>query len=264
MRKAVITSLCLLLFGSISNGLVAQTKKNKKIAKPQPNANVPQPTPTTPAEISTKRNERPNAGSTNAASVVAYSPVFFYDFTRPGFTYEHVLIEHDEAGKGKISFNKSNFDEMITDPIQLTPVTMSNLTTALTALNFLDSNEDYQTPRDHSNMGNVSITVKKNGKERTAKYNWSENKQAKFLLDEYRRITNEYTWKFEIGSARQNQPLQTPSLMTTLYSYIQRNEISDPSHLVALLTELSTDERLPLIARDQAAKIIKQIEKAKK
>ena len=153
---------------------------------------------------------------------------------------------------------------MITDPIQLTPVTMSNLTTALTALNFLDSNEDYQTPRDHSNMGNVSITVKKNGKERTAKYNWSENKQAKFLLDEYRRITNEYTWKFEIGSARQNQPLQTPSLMTTLYSYIQRNEISDPPHLVALLTELSTDERLPLIARDQAAKIIKQIEKAKK
>jgi hypothetical protein len=31
-----------------------------------------------------------------------------------------------------------------------------------------------------------------------------------------------------------------------------------------LLTELSTDERLPLIARDQAAKLVSQITKAKK
>ena len=31
-------------------------------------------------------------------------------------------------------------------------------------------------------------------------------------MDEYRRISNEYTWRFEIA-ARENQPLQTPGLM---------------------------------------------------
>lgn len=258
MRKVFITSLCLLLFATC---VIAQTKKTKRPAKTPANANTLQPIP---VEIPTKRNERPTSGNANTSSAAAYSPVYFYEFTRPGFTYERILIEHDEVGKGSISFLKSGFEDILTDPIQLTAVTMANLTAVFTALNFLDSKEEYQTPRDHSNMGNITITVKKDGRTRTAKYNWTENKQAKSVMDEYRRIGNEYTWKFEIGIARQNQPLQTPGLMNTLGSYIKQNEISDPPHLIALLTELSTDERLPLIARDQAVRIIKQIEKTRK
>lgn len=262
MRKALTISLFLLLLGSLSN---AQTKKTKKAAKPKSApAATPKPAPEPPAEIPVKRNERPaneKANSRNGAPV--YSPVYFYEFTRPGFLYERIMIEHDEVGKGKISFLKDGFDEMINDPIQLSPVTMKNLTDTFASLNFLASNENYQTERDHSNMGNVSITVKKQGRERTAKYNWSENKQAKFLMDEYRRIANEYTWKFEIALARENQPLMSPDLMNKLDSYIKQKEISDPMHLLTLLTELSTDERLPLIARDHAERLVKQIEKAK-
>ena len=83
-------------------------------------------------------------------------------------------------------------------------------------------------------------------------------------MDEYRRISNEYTWKFEITIARQNQPLQTPSLMESIDSYLSRGEITDPPHLLPFLEELSNDERLPLIARNRATKLIKQIEKPKK
>ena len=83
-------------------------------------------------------------------------------------------------------------------------------------------------------------------------------------MDEYRRIANEYTWKFEIDVVRQNQPLQAPGLMTTLDNYLKQNEISDPPHIVPLLTELATDERLPLIARSHAERLVKQIEKTKK
>jgi hypothetical protein len=46
--------------------------------------------------------------------------------------------------------------------------------------------------------------------------------------------------------------------------YIARNEISDPQHILPLLTDLSTNERLPLMARNRAAKIVKQIAKASK
>ena len=266
MRKALTISLFLLLFASLPAGLNAQTKKSKKTTKPQPaTAATPKPTPATPVETPVKRNERPaDNNPNNRNGALTYSPVYFYEFTRPGFLYGRVLIEHDEAGKGKISFLKDGFDEMISDPIQLSPVTMKNLTDTFTSLNFLASNENYQTERDHSNMGNVSVTVKKQGRERKVKYNWTENKQAKFLMDEYRRIANEHTWKFEINIARRNQPLQTPGLMTTFDNYIKQNEISDPPHIVPLLTELSTDERLPLIARDHAARIVKQIEKVKK
>ena len=52
--------------------------------------------------------------------------------------------------------------------------------------------------------------------------------------------------------------------MESIHSYLDRKEISDPAHLVPFLTQLSTDERLPLMARNRATKIIKAIEKPKK
>ena len=83
-------------------------------------------------------------------------------------------------------------------------------------------------------------------------------------MDEYRRISNEFIWKLEITTARVNQPLLTPGMMDTIDNYIGRDEISDPEHLLPFLTELSTDERLPLMGRNRALKLIKQIEKKKK
>ena len=83
-------------------------------------------------------------------------------------------------------------------------------------------------------------------------------------MDEYRRISNEVVWKFEIKVATENQPLQTPQLMDEIDSYLARNEISDPAHLLPVLTQLSTDERLPLIARNHAAKLVKQVQKSGK
>ena len=269
MTKALTFSFSAILLALLSVGLTAQTKKSKKINKPKPViVATPQPTPEPPAEIPAKRNERPADGkptSQNGSAASAYSPIYFYEFTRPGFTYERILIEHDEAGKGKIAFLKDAFAEMITDPLQLSPTTLANIKDALTALNFLDSTENYQyAAHDFSNLGNIKITVKKAGRSREVKYNWTDNKQAKFLMDEYRRIANEYTWRFELAVARQNQPLLTPGLIDQMEDYIKRGEISDPQHLTPFLTELSTDERLPLIARNHAAKIIKQIEKARK
>ena len=270
MRKALNAGFLLISIFSLAVALSAQTKKPKKKVvntTPVPTA-TPQPTPDPPAEVPVKRNERPKDATADNikqnSRTAAYTPVYFYKFERPGFTYSPILIEHDETGKGKISFQKDGYSEMLTDPIELSSVTMANIRQTLTALNFLDSTENYQYTRDFSNMGNVTFTVKKDGRERTVKYNWTDNKNAKFLMDEYRWIGNEYTWKFEINIARENQPLQTPGLVDALDSYLQRNEITDPPHLLSFLEPLSNDERLPLMARNHVTKLIKQIEKAKK
>jgi len=264
LKISVFTTLLLL----VANAAFAQAKKPKA---PVPvEAATPSPTPEAKAAAPVKRNERPGSDAITKntkpidpkASGVS-TPTYIYEFTRPGFTYGRVLIEHDTAGKGNISFLKDGYDELITDPINLSPVTLTKINDALTELNFLDSTEEYQYVRDYSHLGNMSFTLKRDGRARTAKYNWTENKGAKGLMDEYRRISNEYTWKFEILIARQNQPLLTPGLMEMIDSYIGRGEVSDPSHLLPFLTELSTDERLPLIARNRATKIIKQIGKTK-
>ena len=258
---AILTAFAAMSFAQTTKG---KTNKRPTVKVTTPATPVPTPQ-ATPDPEPPKRNERPgDATPTPKPKAPSSGPHYSYVFTRPGFTYSRVTIEHDNAGKGKISFQKSSFDEPIVDPIDLSATTMKNLTEALAALNYLDSAEEYQHARDYSHMGNVEFTLKNGGRERTTRFNWTENKNAKVIMDEYRRISNEYTWRFEIDLARQNQPLLTPGLMETIDSYIDRKEISDPMNLVPFLTELSTDERLPLMARNRAIKIIKAIEKESK
>ena len=228
---------------------------------------IPLPTPTPQVTDKGKKNNRPEArpvspdGGAKTQNRAAGTPTHFYEFTRPGFPYSHVWIEHDDEGRGIISFVKDGDDEKITDPIALSPVTMGKINDALKNLNFLNSTEEYQFERDFSHMGNVTFRVQKDGKERMVKYNWTTNKHAKDLMDEYRRIANEYTWLFEFSVARVNQPLRTPGMMDALDGLLKRKEISYAPHLLKFLAEAASDEKLPLIARNHASRLILEIEK---
>lgn len=250
----------------------AQTRRPKPVkkvpaivAQPTP---APSPPPTPAVDTVPKKNERPIDTSSdpakNASATKPYIPAYFYEFNRPGFTIPRILIEHDDAGRGKITFQKEGHEAMISDPVDLSPTTMTKLRGLLTALDFLNSTVVYQYEKDYSHLGNVTITVNRDGKGRSVKYNWTENKDALALMNEYRRIGNEYLWKFDLNIARQNQPLETPGLMDQIIDYVGRGEISDPPQMIPFLNELSTDERMPLMARNRALKLIKTIQSAKK
>jgi len=255
--------LCVIALVFVADG--QSTKRNVRPTSPKPAATpeaaIADPTPTPSA----KRNERPqNGGSDGTKSGIVFTPRFIYEFDQPNFVVSHVVIQHDETGTGKISFMKRGLDEPESEPITLTQVTMDKIKAALAALNFLDSTEVYQTARDYSHMGNVSITYRKDGHQRTVKYNWTDNKDAKALMDEYRKISNQYVWQFDMSVSRENQPLNAPSLMDELDSYFRRGEISDPPQMVPLLKELSNDERIPLIARNHATRLVEKIVKGSK
>lgn len=249
--------------------LLAQTKK-KPVKKNTTKTVVTEPTPK-PAETPvvttdepTKKNTRDTDPVKTNLSNKPAAPVgtqYSYTFDRPGFPYSHIVIEHDDSGKGRIWMTPKDETEALDDPIELSSLTMSNLKKAFDALNFLNSVESYQYSRDYSHLGNITITIMKEKVSRTAKFNWTENSNAKALMDEYRRISNEYTWKLEMESARANQPLLTPGLIEAFASYIDRSEISDPGHLMSYLTALSLDERLPLLARNRVKKVIVKIAK---
>ncbi len=255
---AVIISLFL-----TASVVSAQVKKTPRPGTATPAVtSTPKPTPEATPE---KKNGRPEAGGNSSETPQAtFKPTHIFKFERPGFLTSMVLIQHDESGKGSISFLKKDFDEAMTDPIQLSAATIDGLRQAFDRLNFLDSTESYQYEKDLANMGSNEITLRLNGRERTVKYNWTENKDAKFLMDEYRRIANEYVWRFDMVVTRENQPLEAPRMIDALDSYLRRGEISDPPHLLPFIKEISEDERLPLIARNHAARLLKQIEKTKK
>jgi hypothetical protein len=256
----------------------AQTKRRKVLTvKKKPAAivnDLPDTQPIEPPAVKTppKKNERP--GDSNDTGIERSTekqnprklsnpatPVYFYEFAQPNFLVTKIRIEHDETGAGTIAFMKRGSDEMITDPLQLTPATMDRLRGSFAALNFLDSTEDYQYKNDYSHLGTMKLTVRKSGRERTSAFNYTENKDAKAVTDEYRKVGNQFIWMFDINLARENQPLQAPGIVDELDSLIRRKEISDPGQLVPFLQRLTEDERIPLIARNHAGKIIKQIEK---
>ncbi len=189
--------------------------------------------------------------------------VYFYEFDQPKFLVSKINISHDENGKGTITFLKKDFSDAVSDPLQLSATTLERVKTAWQTLNFLDSTDDYQYEKDYSHLGNMTFTMKKDGKSRAAKFNWTDNKDAKILADEYRKIGQQFVWIFDINVARENQPLDAPRLMDTLDSLMRRSEISDAEQMIPFLKELNNDERIPLIARNHADKLIKQIEKKK-
>ncbi len=276
-RKILIIGLSLIL--ALTFSVPAQTKRKpakkpaKKAVQTKPETVEETPAQSPPKEISRpeeqsenlpepvkknaqteKTNARPDAAKENP-------PVYFYEFSQPNFLVSKIFIEHDENGKGKITFSKQSFDEAISDPIQLSQAALERIKAVWQALNFLDSTENYQYEKDYSHLGNMTFTIKKDARTRTAKFNWTANTDAKNLADEYRRIASQFVWIFDIGVARENQPLEAPRLMDALDSLIKRNEVSDAAQMIPMLKELSDDERIPLIARNHATRLIKEIEK---
>ena len=211
---------------------------------------------TTATDETVKTNARP------AAAVSQTTPIYFYEFSKADFTVSKINIEHDENGKGTITFQKKDFAEPVTDPLQLSAAALERIKAIWQALNFLDSTENYQTVRDYSNLGAMKFSIKRDGRAREATFNWTDNKDAKALADEYRRIGQQFIWVFDISVARANQPLDAPRLLDALDSLIKRKEISDAAQMIPLLKELSNDERLPLIARNHSTKLAEKIEKS--
>jgi len=242
----------------------SRTKRPVK-KTPTAAASVPKPsaTPTAAEADPPKLNSRPeNAVADDSSAHKMVAATHIYLFERPGFLYPRVEIRHDDAGRGMIIFEKKDLDEPMDDPIELSPATINALNAAFSRLNFIDSNEDYDSKKASVATGTISITLKENTRSRTATFRWSENADAKFLMDEYRRVSNEFIWKFEMQVARENQPLETPRLMARFSSLYQNNDLPDPPHFLPLLKQLANDEILPLIARNDAERLTKAIEKA--
>ena len=265
MKKVLVVILLLIL----SFSAFAQTKKKntKPVAKPTPVATpspIPEPTPaktnqrTETSEIQTlpvkKNNQRPTVKEEP-------KPVYFYQFSQPNFVISKINIEHDENGKGKISFVKNDSGDPISDPIQISQNSLDKLKNLFKSLNFLESNENYQSERHYAHLGVMKLKMSKDGKEREVEFDWTLNKDAKALIDEYRKLADQFVWQFDMNIARENQPLEAPKLMDSLDEMLKRGSISDPSQMIPLLKELSNDERIPLIARNHATRIIKDIEK---
>lgn len=248
-RKQLLPAAFLILSTAVLGAgpsLRAQTKTNerKQEAAPTPAA------PVTPARQRREDNKKP-------PDTTRYS----YEFTQPDFTVRHILIEHDATGRGRITFQRKNEEGSFEEPIELSIGALGRVLGAWTELRFLESTENYQADKQFPHLGTMRLKMEHDSQNRTAEFNWTSNKIASSLVNEYRRVADQAILIFDISVARETQPLNTPKLMDEFELQMKRNGLSDPQQLVPLLNDISTDEHLPLIARNHALRLIKTIEK---
>ena len=215
----------------------------------------------------TRKNQRPNQATeppaianplpANNGVTVKYS----YEFSQPNFYVNHITIEHDQAGKGTIKFTRKNEDAEVVEPLQLSATAATRVLGLWESLKFLESDTNYQSSRHYAHLGVMKIGMERGQQKRVAEFDWTQDTAAADLVAEYRRAADQAIMVFDIGIARENQPLNAPKLMEGLESLLKRNGLSDPKQLLPLLTDMSTDERVPLIARNHAQRLIKKIQK---
>jgi hypothetical protein len=213
-----------------------------------------------------KHNERPEISApasqpTGPGEELKSSTHYSYEFTQPQFYIRHIVIEHDINGRGKITFERLNEEAGFEEPLELSSRAMLRVVGLWQSLRFLDSAEDYQTDRQYPHLGTMRLKMEQDTRKRTAQFNWTNNKDAFALVNEYRRIADQALLIFDISVARENQPLNAPKLMERLELLLKRNGLSDPQQLVPLLKDVSQDEHIPLIARNHAIRLLKKIDK---
>lgn len=209
-----------------------------------------------PADAPTQSQPRPDENK-KPAEQTRYS----YEFTQPQFVIRHILIEHDAYGRGKVTFERHGEETPIIEPVELSAAAWTRISGFWTDLRFLDSTENYQSSKSFAHLGTYRIAMNDGKRQRTAEFNWSNNKSAWALANEYRRVADQAILIFNLNLAREMQPLNAPQLLDEMDSLFTRNGLSDPQQLVPLLTELRTDEHIPLIARNHADRILKKIKK---
>jgi len=234
--------------------------------KSQQDKSKPADETTQVAAPAAKQNARASAttsaAATSAATATASAGVrYSYEFSQPEFFIRHILIFHDENGRGEISFERKDNDVAIVDPIALSPAALARVKALWDALRFMDSTASYQADKQFPHLGTMRLSMTRGEQARVAEFNWTHDVNAAALVNEYRRVADQAIFIFNITLSRQNQPLEAPKLLDELDRLYKRNGLSDPQQLAPLLGELANDERIPLIARNHAARLLKQIQK---
>lgn len=224
----------------------APGKANNREANPTP--------PASPAE-------RIDAASTKASAPATTGARYSYEFNQPDFNVRRVVIEHDAEGRGQVSFARKGSEELFTDPLQISPVALARLLTAWENLKFLDSETNYQAEKQFPHLGSMTLRMKHGTRERKAEFNWTNDEGVAALVKEYRGIGEQQLFIFDVTLARQYQPSDTVKIFKRLESLLSRGELSDTAPLIPILRDLTTDERIPLMARNHATRLLKKIEK---
>jgi hypothetical protein len=193
----------------------------------------------------------------------AEGTTFGYKFENRRFYVPLIEIDLASDGTGQLRFKRGESDDVIDLKLQISGRTMAHIRRLLDIAGFLDSTEEYQAKKDFSHLGWVTLRVQHGSRSRSVRFNYTTNSQIKELADIFHGIATTEMHVFDLETSQQFQPLDLPRQLDSLEADLRLERIVEPERLLAPLREIAGSDTLPLIARNQARRIIGSIEKGK-
>ena len=185
-----------------------------------------------------------------------------YLFENEKFTTPRQEVVFGADGRGEFRFKRKDGEEIV-NPLAVSATLVAQVQGLLDELRFLDSAEDYQYKKDFSHLGRVTISLARGGRDRETTFNYTTNPAMNRLVEIFRNIATQETRVFEIETVRATDPISTPAQLRLLETELRSKHIAEPHRLAPLLQEIKLDESVPLIARNHADRLLKEIKKEK-
>ena len=177
--------------------------------------------------------------------------------------YEIQCIQLDAEAKGEVKFRRRQA-ETVNVPIQLSPPAREKFIALLTATNYLDHPETFESGKKIADLGPKRLTIEMPGGNREATFNYSLRKDVTDLSAFCEGLINQETLGFDIRNAMQFEKLSIPKRLEQVENELKANRISDPDRLIPMLEKIEADQQIVNYARQQAGRIKKRIQTAAK
>ena len=123
------------------------------------------------------RSGTPSSGTTH----------YQYLFENERFTTSVIEVLLDGQGHGRFRFRKKDSEEIAND-LSVSMSLVNQIQSLFDEVRFLDTNEDYQYKKDFSHLGKVTLKLIRDGRQRSATFNYSSNQAINRLTDIFRNI----------------------------------------------------------------------------
>lgn len=203
------------------------------------------------------------AAQEHATSAASGNVEFNYRFENSRFYIPLIELSLNLDGSGEVRFKRGESDDILDYKVKLLPATIARIRQLVSDSRFLTSEEDYQSKKDFSHLGWVTISVREGERERKARFNYTSHAEIKELSDVFRGIATQAMHLFDLELSSRYQPLDVPRLLEAIENDLRLAYIAEPEQMLAALREINGNDTLPLIARNKAKRIVTDITKGK-
>jgi hypothetical protein len=188
---------------------------------------------------------------------------FDYRFENPRFFIPWIEIKIEPDSKARLRFKRGESEEVIERDFEVLPRTQNRIIRLAQRLDLFNTNEEFQHKKNFSHLGWMTISVRQGRRTRSFRFNYTSNPHMTELADIFRALATQEINLTSIELAQQHQPLDLPRLLEGLENDLRLDRIAEPEKLLKILSNMSNDDVLPIIARNHANRLINGIKKGK-